>query len=169
MKQEIIEFNKVLRGENPANFHAGDIVKVHLKIKEGAKERVQIFEGLVIAVKGRQSSSMTITVRKVTHSVGVEMIVPILSKNVQKIELIKKAKVRRSKLYYIRSLTPKQSRMKYKDIKDFAKVEKPEAVVDEKLSEEEIKAAEKEMGQEEVKEIAAAPKTEKTEKPQETV
>ncbi|MFA7319174.1 MAG: 50S ribosomal protein L19 [Parcubacteria group bacterium] len=148
MKQEIIEFNKVLRGEEPANFHAGDIVKVHLKIKEGAKERVQVFEGLVIAVKGRQSSSLTITVRKVSHTVGVEMIVPVLSKNVQKIELIKKAKVRRSKLYYVRSLTPKQSRMKYKDMKEFVAAEKEAEAVDEKLNEEDIKAVEKDMEKE---------------------
>ena len=158
MKQEIIEFNKVLRGKDPVDFRAGDIVKVHLKIKEGAKERVQIFEGLIIAVKGRQSSSPTITVRKVSHTVGVEMIVPILSKNVQKIELIKKAKVRRSKLYYVRSLTPKQSRMKYKDIKDFVKAEEPEVVADEKLSAEEIKLAEKDMKKD----------VEKTEKVKET-
>ncbi len=148
MKQEIIEFNKVLRGKDPVNYMAGDIVKVHLKIKEGAKERVQIFEGLIIAVKGRQSSSPTITVRKVSHTVGVEMIVPILSKNVQKIELIKKAKVRRSKLYYVRELTPKQSRMKYKDIKEFVGAKKAEELADEKLSAEEIEAAEKDMAKE---------------------
>jgi len=157
MKQEIIEFNKGLRGENPADFYAGDIVKVHLKIKEGAKERVQVFEGLVIAVKGRQSSSPTITVRKVTHSVGVEMIVPVLSKNVQKIELIKKAKVRRSKLYYVRSLTPKQSRMKYKDIKEFIKKEDKKEIMTEEPKEAEVKAEKKE-----VKEKVAAPKTEKS-------
>ena len=170
MKQEIIEFNKVLRGKDPVDYRAGDIVKVHLKIKEGAKERVQVFEGLIIAVKGRQSSSPTITVRKVSHTVGVEMIVPILSKNVQKIELIKKAKVRRSKLYYVRELTPKQSRMKYKDMKEFVATEKEGEVVDEKLSAEEIKAAEVEMKKEtavEKKETVVAPKTEKAEKSKE--
>ena len=138
-----------------------------MKIKEGGKERIQIFEGLIIAVKGRQSSSPTITVRKVSHGVGVEMIVPILSKNVQKIELIKKAKIRRSKLYYVRSLTPKQSRMKYKDVKEFVAGEKVEEVVDEKLSEEEIKLAEKEIAAEtqvekkETEEKTASPKVEK--------
>lgn len=145
MKQEIIEFNKVLRGEEPANFHAGDIVKIHLKIKEGVKERVQLFEGLVIAVKGRQSSSITLTVRKVSNGIGVEMIVPVLSKNVQKIELIKSAKIRRSKLYYIRDLTPKQSRMKYKDVKKFVAGEKKAELADETLSPEEIAIAEKEI------------------------
>lgn len=123
MDKKIIEFNKNLRGGKTDGFQAGDVVKIHLKIKEGAKERTQIFEGLIIAIKGKQSSSPTITVRKVSHGVGVEMILPILSKNVQKIELIKRAKVRRAKLYYVRELTAKQSRMKYKDLKEFIKVE----------------------------------------------
>ncbi len=169
MKQQVIDFNKEMRGQAVQDLYAGDIVKVHLKIKEGAKERVQIFEGLIIAIKGRQSSSPTLTVRKVSHSVGVEMIVPVLSKNVQKIELMKRAKVRRAKLYYVRDLTPKQSRMKYKDIKDFAKTEEAKAVVEEKLSEEEIVIAEAEMrAEEEKKEVkkpeVVAEKKEKKEK-----
>ncbi|MDR3583654.1 MAG: 50S ribosomal protein L19 [Candidatus Pacebacteria bacterium] len=117
MNQKIIALNKEMRGEAAAKWRAGDVVKVYLRIKEGAKERTQMFEGLVIAVKGGQSSSLTITVRKVTHGVGVEMIVPVLSKNVEKVELVKSAKVRRAKLYYVRSLTAKQSRMKYKESK----------------------------------------------------
>src|SRR3989339_90492 len=108
MEKKVIAFNKNLRGENKMDFKAGDVVKIHLRIKEGEKQRLQMFEGLVLGVKGRQSSSPTITVRKVSHGVGVEMIVPLLSKNVEKIELVKKAKVRRAKLYYIRDLTPKQ-------------------------------------------------------------
>jgi large subunit ribosomal protein L19 len=144
MEKKIIEFNKSQRAlKSEQEFHSGDVVKVFLRIKEGAKERTQIFEGLVIAVKGGQSSSPTITVRKVTHDVGVEMIVPVGSKNVEKIELVKRAKVRRAKLYYIRTLTTKQSRMKYKDIKDVNKKDKPkvevvkaeEAVVAEKVEE----------------------------------
>lgn len=123
MKKQVIEFNKTQREDKKMDFQAGDVVKIHLKIKEGQKERIQVFEGLVIAIKGRQSSSPKITVRKVTHGVGVEMIVPILSKNVEKIELLKKAKVRRAKLYYVRNLTAKQSRMKYKDIKSYLKEE----------------------------------------------
>lgn len=134
MDQKVIALNKEMRQDKNVAWHAGDVVKVYLRIKEGAKERTQIFEGLVIAVKGGQSSSPTITVRKVTHSVGVEMIVPVLSKNVEKIELVKSAKVRRAKLYYVRNLTAKQSRMKYKEPKVKAvskkatsKVEKAEA------------------------------------------
>jgi large subunit ribosomal protein L19 len=121
MEKKIIEFNKNLRGSKKMDFESGDVVKIHLKIREGGKERIQVFEGLVIAVKGRQSSSPTITVRKVSHGVGVEMILPLLSKNIQKIDLIKKAKVRRTKLYYIRNLTTKQSRMKYKDMAEYLK------------------------------------------------
>jgi len=150
MEKKIIEFNKTQRAlKDTLEFHSGDVVKVFLRIKEGAKERTQIFEGLIIAVKGGQSSSPTITVRKVTHDVGVEMIVPVGSKNVEKIELVKRAKVRRAKLYYVRTLTTKQSRMKYKDIKDVNKKDKPKAeavkeetvaaeIVDEKV--EEVKA-----------------------------
>ncbi|MCX6761545.1 MAG: 50S ribosomal protein L19 [Candidatus Moranbacteria bacterium] len=126
MEKKIIEFNASQRAvKNEQEFHSGDVVKVFLRIKEGAKERTQLFEGLIIAVKGGQSSSPTITVRKVTHDVGVEMIIPVGSKNVEKIELVKRAKVRRAKLYYVRTLTTKQSRMKYKDVKDVNKKNKP--------------------------------------------
>ncbi len=125
MEKKIIEFNKTQRaGKAEQKFHSGDVVKVFLRIKEGEKERTQVFEGLIIAVKGGQSSSPTLTVRKVTHGVGVEMILPIGSKNVEKIELVKRAKVKRAKLYYVRTLTTKQSRMKYKDIKEFAGIDK---------------------------------------------
>ncbi len=121
MQKKVIEFNQEQRKSKQfPDFQSGDVVKVHLKIKEGAKERVQVFQGLIIAIKGKQSSSPTITVRKVSNGVGVEMIVPILSKNVEKIELMKRAKVRRAKLYYVRGLTAKQSRMKYKDVSEFA-------------------------------------------------
>jgi large subunit ribosomal protein L19 len=123
MDKKIIEFNKNLRGDKKIDFQSGDVVKIHLRIKEGEKQRVQIFEGLILGIKGRQSSSPMMTVRKVSHGVGVEMIVPILSKNVEKIELVKKAKVKRAKLYYVRNLTAKKSRMKYKDIKEFIGVQ----------------------------------------------
>ncbi|MFA5872323.1 MAG: 50S ribosomal protein L19 [Parcubacteria group bacterium] len=142
MEKKIIEFNKSQRAlKDTQEFHSGDVVKVFLRIKEGAKERTQLFEGLIIAVKGGQSSSPTITVRKVTHDVGVEMIIPVGSKNVEKIELVKRAKVRRAKLYYVRTLTTKQSRMKYKDIKDVNKKDKPKAEVAKK--EEEVAVVEK--------------------------
>lgn len=130
------------------DFQAGDVVKIYLKIKEGGKERIQIFEGLVIAVKGRQSSSPTITVRKVSHGVGVEMILPLLSKNVEKIELIKKAKVRRAKLYYVRDLTAKQSRMKYKDLAAYIKEETEDTSAQEEAKEEKLEEAKEEAKKE---------------------
>ncbi|PIP27937.1 MAG: 50S ribosomal protein L19 [Candidatus Moranbacteria bacterium CG23_combo_of_CG06-09_8_20_14_all_35_22] len=145
MDKKTIEFNKNLRSNKKIDFKAGDVVEVYLKIKEGGKERVQIFKGLVLAVKGKQSSSPTLTVRKVSHEVGVEMIIPILSKNVEKIKLIKQAKVRRAKLYYIRELTTKQSRMKYKEIKEFIKEEDTQKNTEEKQNDTE-KIEEKEEG-----------------------
>jgi large subunit ribosomal protein L19 len=149
MRKEIIEFNKNLRGSKKMDFQAGDVVKISMKIKEGGKERIQIFEGLVIAVKGRQSSSPTLTVRKVSHGVGVEMIIPVLSPNISKITLVKRAKVRRSKLYYVRDLTAKQSRMKYKDIAEFIKDETQEAPVSEEIKEEKLETEEKIVAKEE--------------------
>ncbi|EKE11520.1 MAG: 50S ribosomal protein L19 [uncultured bacterium] len=138
MQKKVIEFNKETRAKQVPDFNAGDVVKVHRKIKEGDKERIQIFEGLIIAVKGGQSSSPTITVRKVSNGVGVEIIVPVFSPNIEKIEMVKKAKVRRAKLYYLRGLTAKKSRMKYKNVPVIVPGENEavaEAVVEEKKEE----------------------------------
>ncbi len=148
MQKKVSELNKTLREGKKMDFQAGDVVKIYLKIKEGGKERIQIFEGLVIAVKGRQSSSPTITVRKVSHGVGVEMILPLLSKNVEKIELIKKAKVRRAKLYYVRDLTAKQSRMKYKDLAAYIKEETEDTSAQEEAKEEKLEEAKEEAKKE---------------------
>lgn len=120
MDKKIIEFNKAIRAKKKMpELKAGDVIKAHLKIKEGEKQRIQVFEGLIIAVKGGQSSSPTITVRKISNGVGVEMILPLHSPNVQKIVPVKRAGVRRSKLYYVRGLTVKKSKMKYKDLSEF--------------------------------------------------
>ncbi len=89
-----------------------DTVKVHLKVKEGAKERVQIFEGMVIAVKHGKELNGTFTVRKESFGVGVERIFPLHSPRIVKVERIKQSKVRRSKLYYMRELTGKEARLK---------------------------------------------------------
>lgn len=126
MQKKLIDFNLSQRVKKMHNFQAGDVVKVFRKIKEGEKERIQIFEGLIIAIKGKQSSSPMITVRKVSDGIGIELVLPIYSKSIEKIELVKKAGVRRSKLYYLRGLTAKKSRMKYKDISAFIAKEKTE-------------------------------------------
>lgn len=91
-------------------FRAGDTVRVHCKIKEGDKERIQVFEGVVLGRKG-QGREATFTVRKVSYGVGVERIFPIHSPMVDRIEVISHGKVRRSKIYYLRKLSGKKARI----------------------------------------------------------
>ncbi len=95
------------------NFSVGDTVKVSVNIKEGERERIQMFEGTVIARKG-SGISETFTVRRVSYGVGVERIFPINSPNVKNIEVIRKGKVRRSKLYYLRDKVGKAAKVKEK-------------------------------------------------------
>ena len=90
---------------------AGDTIKVHVRVKEGDKERVQIFEGIVINLR-RGGTRASFTVRKVSFGQGVERIFPLHSPVVQKIEVVRSAKVRRAKLYYLRDLKGKAARMK---------------------------------------------------------
>lgn len=89
----------------------GDTARVHIRIVEGAKERVQMVEGVVIKMRGSQNRK-TITVRKVSFGVGVERIFPLHSPRVEKVEIVKHAKVRRAKLYYLRELRGKAARLK---------------------------------------------------------
>ena len=90
---------------------SGDTVKVHVKVREGDKERIQIFEGLVIGLH-RGGSRASFTVRKVSFSQGVERIFPLHSPSIAKIEIVRSARVRRAKLYYLRELKGKAARMK---------------------------------------------------------
>ena len=125
MKKKIIEFNLTQREKEIPYLRSGDIVKITRRIKEGAKELSQVFEGIIIAIKGKQSSSPTMTVRKVSHGVGTELILPMFSPNISKIVLVKRAKVRRSKLYYIREKSTKSLKLKYKNLSEFAKIDEP--------------------------------------------
>lgn len=93
------------------NFKSGDTIKVHFKIKEGDKQRIQVFQGLCIKIRNAGISS-TFTVRKISSGIGVERIFPTHSPLIDKIELVSKGKVRRSKLYYIRNLFGKKARIK---------------------------------------------------------
>ncbi len=93
------------------DFRAGDMVRVHVKIKEGEKERIQIFEGNVIAISGGGNSE-TFTVRKVSNGIGVERIFPLHSPRVDKIEVVSFGRVRRAKLYYLRDLRGKAARVR---------------------------------------------------------
>jgi large subunit ribosomal protein L19 len=92
-------------------FRAGDGVRVHVKIKEGDKERVQVFEGVVISLR-RASNHSTFTVRKISFGHGVERIFPLHSPIIDKIEVIRPGRVRRAKLYYLRGLRGKSARLK---------------------------------------------------------
>ena len=95
------------------NFNIGDTVKVYFKIVEGQSERVQVFEGVVIAVKN-SGIRKTFTVRKISYGVGVERIFPLHSPRIEKIEVTRKGRVRRAKLYYLRGKIGKASKIKEK-------------------------------------------------------
>ncbi len=90
---------------------AGDTVRVHVRVKEGDKERIQVYEGIVIGIR-KGGNRATFTVRKVSFSQGVERIFPLHSPTISKIEVLRSAKVRRAKLYFLRDLKGKAARMK---------------------------------------------------------
>lgn len=92
------------------DFKAGDTVRVHAKVKEGDKERIQVYEGVVIRRKGHALEA-SFTVRKVSYGIGVERIFPIHSPLIDKIEIVSRGKVRRAKLYYLRDLSGKKARL----------------------------------------------------------
>ena len=93
------------------DFRAGDTVKVHVKIKEGEKERIQIFQGVVIS-KRKGTTNATFTVRKVSYGVGVERIFQLHSPIIDKIEVVTRGRVRRAKIYYLRKLRGKAARIR---------------------------------------------------------
>lgn len=93
------------------HFVAGDTVKVYVKIKEGEKERIQIFQGVVISKRGGGTNA-TFTVRKVSYGIGVERIFPLHSPIIDKVEVVTRGRVRRSKIYYLRKLRGKAARIK---------------------------------------------------------
>lgn len=95
-------------------FRSGDTVRVHCKVKEGDRERIQLFEGVVLSRKGHGREA-TFTVRKVSYGVGVERIFPLHSPLVDRIEVAAKGKVRRAKLYYLRKLSGKKARIEEKE------------------------------------------------------
>ncbi len=93
-------------------FRSGDKVRVYTRVKEGDRERIQAFEGVVIAKRNARNRS-TFTVRKISYGVGVERIFPLYSPSIEKIEVLQKGKVRKSKLYYLRDLKGKAARLEY--------------------------------------------------------
>ncbi len=151
--------------KNKVDLKVGDTVKVHQKIKEGTKERVQVFEGLVIAKKHGNGINGTFTVRKVSSGVGVEKIFPIHSPVIDKLEIMKSGRVRRAKIYYIRDATGRRGRLKEvkrklkneeeikeapkKEISEDAKAEQKTNEVVEKTKEDVVKEESKEEKKEE--------------------
>ena len=109
IEQEYAEKRKEL-----PEFKAGDTLNVHVRIREGSKERIQQFQGTVIQRKNPSTNGETFTVRKISNGVGVERIFPLLSPNIDKIEVIRRGKVRRARLFYLRGRQGKAARIKEK-------------------------------------------------------
>lgn len=105
--------SKALNSQKPQfpDFKIGDVIRVHVKVKEGEKTRVQVYEGLVIRQR-RGGDSSSFTVRKISYSIGVERIFPYSSPVIEKIQIISRGEVRRAKLYYLRKLSGRASRIK---------------------------------------------------------
>lgn len=111
MNEIIKEIEKEQLKENAPELHVGDTVRVHGKIKEGNRERIQIYEGTVIKVQGG-SNRATFTIRKISNGVGVEKTWPVHSPNVEKVEVVRRGKVRRAKLFYLRDRVGKAAKVK---------------------------------------------------------
>jgi large subunit ribosomal protein L19 len=137
---KIQTFTQKYTKQNIPQLTSGDTVRVYEKIKEGDKERVQIFEGLVIAVKhGTKGLNATFTVRKISYGIGVERVYPLHSPSIQKIEVVKHDKVRRAKLYYVRDMKGKKKRRKASKMLGLVyeeKVSEPESEVTEEKQKE---------------------------------
>ena len=109
----IKELNKETLAKESVNVQIGDTVRVHVKVKEGSRERIQVFEGIVIAKK-HGSVEETITVRRLAYGVGVEKVFPIHSPIIEKIETVRSGFVRRAKLYYLRDRVGKAAKIREK-------------------------------------------------------
>lgn len=136
----INEITKEYQKNDIPKFHVGDTVKVHIKIKEGARERIQIFEGFVLK-KQNGGVSETFTVRRISSGVGVEKTFPLHSPRIEKIELVKEGEVRRAKLNYMRSRTGKSAKIRAK-IYTEEQLAAEKAAIEAAKAEAEAKAAE---------------------------
>lgn len=109
---KLVEAESKDRRTGLPDFSSGDTVNVHVKIREGNKERIQQYQGTVIQRKGVNTNGETFTVRKVSNGVGVERIFPLLSPNIEKIEVVRRGIVRRARLYYLKGKAGKAARIK---------------------------------------------------------
>lgn len=132
--------NEALR-KNIPQFRPGDTLRVYCKIREGEKERVQLFEGVCLK-RRRGGADASFTVRKISYGVGVERIFPLNSPQIDRIEIVSSGKVRRSRLYYLRELSGKAARIERRELEETALADlKGEAVADENAAAEGEKAA----------------------------
>jgi large subunit ribosomal protein L19 len=109
---KLIETENAARRADHPEFKSGDTINVHVKIREGNKERIQVFTGTVIQRRNNGGNGETFTVRKVSNGIGVERIFPILSPNIDKIDLVRRGKVRRARIFYLRGKQGKAARIK---------------------------------------------------------
>ncbi len=116
IKKEIMPVQRTL------DFEVGDTVRVNYKIIEGNRERIQVFEGIVIAIDN-EGISKTFTVRRISYDIGVERIFPLYSTRIEKVEIVRKGKKRRAKLYYLRERTGKSVKLKERRVKSKSKNE----------------------------------------------
>jgi len=146
MPTKLESFIKTQLKTNLPDIRPGDTVRIHQKIKEApkkgksskeqeTKERIQVFEGLVIARKHGKGMTATITVRKVTSGIGVEKIFPLHSPIIEKIEIVKRSKARRAKLYYLREAKGKRARLKKKEFVEAVAEEAPDIAAETETTE----------------------------------
>ncbi len=143
MDNKIIEKVEKDQYKKRPEIKVGDTVKMYLKIKEGNKERVQVFQGVVIGIKG-VGVAQTVTVRKISYGVGVEKIIPLYSPMLQKVEVIKRGTVRKSKLFYLRGRVGKRA-LKISNLKDVFETDEVEVPVEGEP--EEVTSQEQEVAQ----------------------
>ncbi len=131
-----------LMSDHVPTMKIGDTVRVHVKIVEGDRERVQVFEGILIARHGSLNTA-TFTVRKISHGVGVERIFPVHSPSIEKVEVIRHGRVRRAKLYYLRDKKGKEAKVRERDFRRMENsARQPEAPVQQEKSTESVEPEE---------------------------
>ena len=140
-KFEKKQIDDLIKDKNHPKFFPGDTIKIHLKIKEGEKERIQVFEGICISKKNSGINS-SFTVRKISYGEGVERVLPFYSPQIAKIEVSKSGDVRRSKLYYLRNRSGKSARISEKNRFNQAKQSTPVEKIDKVSEKKDLKSSE---------------------------
>lgn len=136
--KKVQQFSQEFLKKNLPDIKVGDTVKVHQKIKEGEKERLQVFEGIILSLKHGKGINGTFTVRKIISGVGVEKTYPLHSPSIAKIEIISRGKVRRAKLYYLRDRAGKKAKLKrqeYIPVQEALPAEEPDGKPKKTMSE----------------------------------